>query len=168
MTDLRKIKLPLKIVPLDRDWPACEPEIVDLNYNHLENHSMLLLQSYWNSYNVMPAWPSLNPHNGSPYSHFTPSFGLNYEAEMVIANWQTLLLQFCSAFLSNSKSCHGLCSLHPPTHPPLYEFYASIRIKTHLDNTLYLSSLWSNLSCATELVIADSKLVPWLGDNNDV
>ena len=26
-------------------------------------------------------------------------------------------------------------------------------------NTLYLSSLWSDLSCAAELVIADSKLV---------
>ena len=26
-------------------------------------------------------------------------------------------------------------------------------IKTHLDNTLYLSSLWSDLSCAAELVI---------------
>ena len=32
-------------------------------------------------------------------------------------------------------------------------------IKTHLDNTLYLSSLWSDLSCDAELVIADSKLV---------
>ena len=50
-----------------------------------------------------------------------------------------------------------------------YEFYAAMRIKTHLDNTLYLSSLWSDLSCAAELVIylfsfnelviADSKLV---------
>ena len=28
-----------------------------------------------------------------------------------------------------------------------------MRIKTHLDNTLYLSSLWSDLSCAAELVI---------------
>ena len=46
MTDLTKIKLPLKIVPLDLDWYACEPQIVDLNYNHLENHSMLLLSSY--------------------------------------------------------------------------------------------------------------------------
>ena len=27
-------------------------------------------------------------------------------------------------------------------------------IKTHLDNTLYLSSLWSDLSCTAELVIA--------------
>ena len=27
-------------------------------------------------------------------------------------------------------------------------------IKTHLDNALYLSSLWSDLSCAAELVIA--------------
>ena len=27
-------------------------------------------------------------------------------------------------------------------------------IKTHLDNTLYLSSLWSDLSCAADLVIA--------------
>ena len=29
-----------------------------------------------------------------------------------------------------------------------------MRIKTHLDNTLYLSSLWSDLSCYAELVIA--------------
>ena len=29
-----------------------------------------------------------------------------------------------------------------------------MRIKAHLDNTLYLSSLWSDLSCAAELVIA--------------
>ena len=29
-----------------------------------------------------------------------------------------------------------------------------MRIKTHVDNTLYLSSLWSDLSCAAELVIA--------------
>ena len=29
-----------------------------------------------------------------------------------------------------------------------------MRIKTHLDNTLYLSSLWLDLSCAAELVIA--------------
>ena len=36
-----------------------------------------------------------------------------------------------------------------------HEFYVEIlRIKTHLDNTLYLSSLWSDLSCATELVIS--------------
>ena len=88
MTDLRKIKLPLKIVPLDRDWPAClpaclcEPEIVDLNYNHLENHSMLLLSSYWNSYHVMPASTSLNPHNGCPYS--PSSLVPNYEGEMII------------------------------------------------------------------------------------
>ena len=27
-----------------------------------------------------------------------------------------------------------------------HEFYAATRIKTHLDNTLYLSSLWSDLS----------------------
>ena len=39
------------------------------------------------------------------------------------------------------------------------EFYAAMRIKTHLDNTLDLSSLWSDLSCAAEFVIADSKLV---------
>ena len=26
------------------------------------------------------------------------------------------------------------------------KFYAATRIKTHLDNTLYLSSLWSDLS----------------------
>ena len=26
-----------------------------------------------------------------------------------------------------------------------HEFYAAMRIKTHLDNTLYLSSLWSDL-----------------------
>ena len=39
------------------------------------------------------------------------------------------------------------------------EYYAAMRIKTHLDNTFYLSSLWSDLSCAAELVIADSKLV---------
>ena len=37
------------------------------------------------------------------------------------------------------------------------EFYAAMRIRTHLDNTLYLSSLWSDLSCVAELVIADSK-----------
>ena len=82
MTDLRKIKLPLKIVPLDRDWSACEPQIVDLNYNHLENHSMLLLSSYWNSYHVMPASTSLNPHNGCPYS--PSSLVPNYEGEMII------------------------------------------------------------------------------------
>ena len=35
-----------------------------------------------------------------------------------------------------------------------HEFYAAMRIKTHLDNTLCLSSLWSDLSCAAELVIA--------------
>ena len=29
-----------------------------------------------------------------------------------------------------------------------------MHIKTHLDNTLYLSSVWSDLSCAAELVIA--------------
>ena len=29
-----------------------------------------------------------------------------------------------------------------------------MHIKTHLDNTLYLSSLWSDLSCAAKLVIA--------------
>ena len=34
------------------------------------------------------------------------------------------------------------------------EFYTAIRIKTHLDNTLYLSSLWSDLSCAADFVIA--------------
>ena len=34
-----------------------------------------------------------------------------------------------------------------------HEFYAAMRIKTHLDNTLYLSSLWSDLSCVAELVI---------------
>ena len=33
-------------------------------------------------------------------------------------------------------------------------FYAAMHIKTHLDNTLYLSSRWSDLSCAAELVIA--------------
>ena len=27
-----------------------------------------------------------------------------------------------------------------------HEFYAATRIKTHLDNTLYLSSLWSDQS----------------------
>ena len=41
----------------------------------------------------------------------------------------------------------------------VFGIYAAMRIKTHLDNTLYLSSLWSDLSCAAELVIADSKLV---------
>ena len=35
-----------------------------------------------------------------------------------------------------------------------HKFYAAMRIKTHFDNTLYLSSLWSDLSCAAELVIA--------------
>ena len=30
-----------------------------------------------------------------------------------------------------------------------HEFYAAMRIKTHLDNTLYLSSLWSDLSMGT-------------------
>ena len=40
------------------------------------------------------------------------------------------------------------------------EFYTAIRIKTYLDNTLYLSSLWSDLSCAAELVIGDCK--SWL------
>ena len=35
-----------------------------------------------------------------------------------------------------------------------HEFYAAMRIKTHLDNTRYLSSLWLVLSCAAELVIA--------------
>ena len=34
-----------------------------------------------------------------------------------------------------------------------------MRMKTHLDSALYLSSLSSDLSCAAELVIADSKLV---------
>ena len=40
-----------------------------------------------------------------------------------------------------------------------------MRIKKHLDNThnlhntLYLSSLWSDMSCAAELVIAYSKLI---------
>ena len=34
-----------------------------------------------------------------------------------------------------------------------HEFYAAMRIKTHLDNTLYLSSLWSEMTCAAELVI---------------
>ena len=29
-----------------------------------------------------------------------------------------------------------------------------MRIKTHLDNTLYLSSLWYDLSCVAEPVIA--------------
>ena len=29
-----------------------------------------------------------------------------------------------------------------------------MRIKTHLDNTLYFSYLWSDLSCAAELVIS--------------
>ena len=28
----------------------------------------------------------------------------------------------------------------------VHSFYAAMRIKTHLDNTLYLSSLWSDLS----------------------
>ena len=31
--------------------------------------------------------------------------------------------------------------------------YAAMRIKTQLDNTIYLSSLWSDLSCAAEFVI---------------
>ena len=35
-----------------------------------------------------------------------------------------------------------------------HEFYAAMRIKTHLDNTAYFSSLWSDLSCAAEFVIA--------------
>ena len=34
------------------------------------------------------------------------------------------------------------------------EFYAALRIKTHLDNTVYIGSLCSDLSCAAELVIA--------------
>ena len=42
---------------------------------------------------------------------------------------------------------------------PPHEFYAALRIMTHLDITLYIISLWSDLSCAAELVIADSKLV---------
>ena len=41
----------------------------------------------------------------------------------------------------------------------LYTHHPSRRIQTYLDNTLYLISLWSDLSCAAELVIADSKLV---------
>ena len=36
------------------------------------------------------------------------------------------------------------------------EFYAAMRIKTHLENTLYLSSLQTDLSCAAKLVIAES------------
>ena len=43
---------------------------------------MLLLSSYWNSYHVMPAWTSLNPHNGCPYS--PSSLVPNYEGEMII------------------------------------------------------------------------------------
>ena len=31
-----------------------------------------------------------------------------------------------------------------------------MRIKAHLDNTLYLSSLWADLSLAAELVIAEA------------
>ena len=34
MTDLRKIKPPLKIVPLDGGLVPCEPQIVDVNYKH--------------------------------------------------------------------------------------------------------------------------------------
>ena len=51
-----------------------------------------------------------------------------------------------------------------------HEFYAEMRIKIHLDNTLYLSSLWSDLSCAAELVIAEAPagfhFIPWLTNNN--
>ena len=43
---------------------------------------MLLLSSYWNSYHVMPASTSLNPHNGCPYS--PSSLVPNYEGEMII------------------------------------------------------------------------------------
>ena len=36
------------------------------------------------------------------------------------------------------------------------ESKSEVRIMTHLDNTLYLSSLWSDFSCASELVIAEA------------
>ena len=37
-----------------------------------------------------------------------------------------------------------------------HKFYTAMYIKTHLDNALFLSSMWSDLSCAGELVIAGS------------
>ena len=88
--------------------------------------------------------------------------------------------KLCSC--SKSKSCYGLCPLHPPPTLTLLSFCLAVlfsslwsdqsmwgqflivlnlrnlnlrlHIKTHLDNTLYLSSLWSDWSCAAELVIA--------------
>ena len=70
-------------------------------------------------------------------------------------------LELCKGFLKDDKvlplpsSYKFLEDVHGADHHDA----AQQNIKTHLDNTLYLSSLWSDLSCDAELVIADSKLV---------
>ena len=77
-----------------------------------------------------------------------------------LENWQALLLQF-SSVLHMRTLFDSTKSQESKSEVCAHEFYAAMRIKikTHLGSTLYLSFLWSDLSCAAELVIADSKLV---------
>lgn len=65
--------------------------------------------------------------------------------------WQRSVLSWCPTYWNKTTTRNKHTTI-------LGECYGAMRIKTHLEKALYLSSLWSKLSCAAELVFVIAEL----------